>query len=267
MNGTRAIPATVRAHAAGIPHRDEQRRDQSHHADSATPSNLPRWPEKLHFSDRPSLGTIVSNGHVPAILNDRDHPPEPKIARGSVRRGSRISSLIAETSSSPAKATRSAARNSQCPNSMRNHAAHVKFVADPCGSRAKAPHPRVSAAEGRSRLRRHSAATCRCCSPMIFSPTATISSANDPPSKNVRFCAIHAVCHCPRCTRPWPRWQAASRENKKRCKSSTSNPPRIRENLQTLSSSRCRALFRESRRKLHGDESRRNKNSSAARSK
>jgi hypothetical protein len=51
-----------------------------------------------------SAGTSTSTATVPAMYMSAINAPAAKTARGSVRRGSRTSALIAETSSSPVNA-------------------------------------------------------------------------------------------------------------------------------------------------------------------
>ena len=89
-------------------------------------------------------GSIISTATVPAIYISAINAPEAKIARGNVRCGSFTSSLMAETSSSPANAKASCGQKFtvsqfQCGTI----AAHVKCVTDPCRNYSSSATPTI----------------------------------------------------------------------------------------------------------------------------
>src|ERR1700735_1748613 len=116
--------------------------------------------------------------------------PEPKIARGKVFRGFFTSSLIDDTSSSPANANticgqKFTVSQFQCGWIL----LHVNCVTDPCRFQTQAAAT-ISIVNGRN-----VATAPTFCShfptrrPTIFIATATKKSANDPASRNDLFCA------------------------------------------------------------------------------
>src|ERR1700733_14875389 len=133
MNGTRAIPATVlptppalptvTSKAAAMPRNPTPR---------ATEPSVTAWKTPL-VGEMSAAGAststaIVATIYIPAIMM-----LEPNNARGNVRCGSRISSLIADTSSSPVNANaicdqKFTVSQFQCGHTV----AQVNWVTDPC---------------------------------------------------------------------------------------------------------------------------------------
>src|SRR3954466_606238 len=104
MNGTRAIPATVLPTPPAFP---TETRSAATIPRNATPNavdpSVTAWNTPL-VGETSCAGTSISTAIVPTIYIPAISTLEPTNARGSVRCGSRISSLIADTSSSPVNA-------------------------------------------------------------------------------------------------------------------------------------------------------------------
>src|SRR5262249_23415642 len=126
--------------------------------------------------------------YIPAIST-----LEPNSARGNVRCGSRISSLIAETSSRPVNA------NAICDQKFTVSQFHVGFIAaqvkcvtDPLRDQIS---PAITTSISSGAYVDTPPAFCShlpMFNPMMFSATATINKANDTTNRNVRFCASSA---------------------------------------------------------------------------
>ena len=138
-------------------------------------------------------GTSERMAKVPTMYIRAIRAPAPKTARGSVLRGSRTSSLMAETSSSPVKA------KAICDQKLTVSQFHVgsmfwtvKCVAEPCLKQTIAA---MTASITRGTYVPTPPAFCNhlpTFSPTMFSTTATRSMARETVSRNVRSCASAA---------------------------------------------------------------------------
>src|SRR5258708_596660 len=133
MNGTREIPATVVPTPPAFPNVTRNAAIIPRSANFNTPdATVSAWyaPESTYTF---VLSRMTRTAHVPAIYITAISKPDIHVARARVRRGSRISSLIADASSSPVNA------KAICGQKFTVSQFHtgqmfdqVKWVADPC---------------------------------------------------------------------------------------------------------------------------------------
>src|SRR5579871_4156795 len=132
MNGTRAIPATVLPTPPAFPTVTSIAATTPRNPTAiATDPIVTAWNTPL-VGDTAGAGTNTSTATVATIYIPAIITLEPIRARGSVRCGSRISSLIAETSSSPVNANAICDQKLTVSQSQYGQTvAQVKCVTDP----------------------------------------------------------------------------------------------------------------------------------------
>ena len=162
--------------------------------------------------------------------------PEAKIARGNVRCGSRTSSLIAETSSRPVNANaicgqKFTVSQSQCGSI----AAHVKCVTDPCRAHSSSATPTIIISGTYVPTPPAFCSHLPMCKPDDVQPHR--DNQHHKRSHQQKCAILRQPCGSGAADVGGHRraGQQQVRENKKRCKSSTSIRRRIRENRRTPS--------------------------------
>src|ERR1700688_5013891 len=198
MNGMRATPATVEPTPPAFPTVTSSAAITPTAAILSTvePSAM-AWNTPL-FGSTVSLGSIVSTATVPTIYMSAINPPDAKIARGNVRCGFFTSSLIAETSSSPANANASCGQKFTVSQFQCGIiAATVKCVTDPWRDHSSSATPTIIISGTYVPTPPAFCSHLPICKPIMFRNTATNNITNEPTSKNVRFSASHAALEPP----------------------------------------------------------------------
>src|SRR6202158_5398299 len=144
MNGIRATPATVEPTPPAFPTVTSSAAITPTAAiRNAVEPCVMAWNTPL-FGSTVSLGSIINTATVPAIYIKAINAPEAKIARGNVRCGFSTSSLMADTSSSPAKAKASCGQKFTVPQfQCGSIAADVKCVTEPCRDHSTSATPTI----------------------------------------------------------------------------------------------------------------------------